>query len=307
MNELFLAINPDTLVYVGFLTLSILVYVTIMMVLERTVTIFKKDKRPFTPLKTALFCFLGLSLTIPTLFLIHWSAPVHIPTYTLSNGEKTIVFQGMQHLGDRDYYVQVDKDIRTARNDGYTIFREGIGAKGSAIFSLKTCDIAESNNFLNGIEQPGCLGGIMSKDIYADISMDDLKRYYAKEAKEKGLDAEAALKHENESFEKTISFLTEATGDRSNSFTYYMMQPYFVHKSIATKMRNGIITVGKMGEFDALIMDERNRVLTDNLLQAKNNKLYVFYGVGHFNGTLELLQQNDSNWKITKVEYLKSM
>jgi hypothetical protein len=43
---------------------------------------------------------------------------------SLSNGQKTVVFQGMQHIGSEDSYKSVVFDLELALADGYTLFYE---------------------------------------------------------------------------------------------------------------------------------------------------------------------------------------
>jgi hypothetical protein len=45
---------------------------------------------------------------------------------SLPNGQKTVVFQGMQHIGSEDFYKSVVFDLEQALADGYTLFYEGV-------------------------------------------------------------------------------------------------------------------------------------------------------------------------------------
>lgn len=49
-----------------------------------------------------------------------------VPLATLSNGQKTVVFQGMQHVASEDFFKSVVFDLEKALVDGYTLFYEGV-------------------------------------------------------------------------------------------------------------------------------------------------------------------------------------
>jgi hypothetical protein len=70
---------------------------------------------------------LGLA-SLPVFYLAFWvqSGPTAVPLATLSNGQKTVVFQGMQHIGSEDFYKSVVFDLEQALTDDYTLFYEGV-------------------------------------------------------------------------------------------------------------------------------------------------------------------------------------
>lgn len=307
MTTLLDYISPATLVYVGFILLSIAIFVAISLLIERIIPSFKKEKRPFSLIRSVSFMIFGFISTTVALALLYWSLPAYMPKYTITDGITTIVYQGMQHIGKSDYYLEVDKDIREHREDGYTIFREGVGSSGVSKFSMTSCEMPKSDNFLDGIKQPSCVGGIMTDDIYADISFEDLYRYFEKEAKEKGLGYEDSIDHKNSNYEETISYLNDISNDRKNKFSYYAMKPYMVHKSFITRLNGGEINTKKLKKHDEILMQERNRVLARHLTDHKNKKIYVFFGAAHFGGLMEILKSQSPKWKIVKTEYIESM
>ncbi len=66
--------------------------------------------------------------SFPIYALAFWvqSGPTAVPLVTLSNGAKTVVFQGMQHVASESFYKSVVFDLENALADGYTLFYEGI-------------------------------------------------------------------------------------------------------------------------------------------------------------------------------------
>ena len=52
--------------------------------------------------------------------------PLIVPQAELSNGKKTVVFQGMMHIGSEGFYKGVVYDIENALSQGYVIYYEGV-------------------------------------------------------------------------------------------------------------------------------------------------------------------------------------
>jgi hypothetical protein len=50
--------------------------------------------------------------------------PAKLPLYTLTNGEKTLYFQTMSHIGSEAFYQQVQKNIEKAKQEGAVLFYE---------------------------------------------------------------------------------------------------------------------------------------------------------------------------------------
>ncbi len=96
--------------------------------------LIRRNNPAFSPRWTMLKHVVGgmLAMTgiiaVPFIYLTYWvtSGPVALPLATLSDGKKTIVFQGMQHVGSEDFYKSVVFDLEKALTEGYTLFYEGV-------------------------------------------------------------------------------------------------------------------------------------------------------------------------------------
>ncbi len=49
-----------------------------------------------------------------------------MPLTTLTDGRRTVVFPGMQHVGSDAFYKSVIYDLEKALADGYTLYYEGV-------------------------------------------------------------------------------------------------------------------------------------------------------------------------------------
>lgn len=56
-------------------------------------------------------------------------------------------------------------------------------------------------------------------------------------------------------------------------------------------------SIGKADLF-ASILDDRNEILSEALLSAGETKIFVTYGLLHFDGVFKILQERDSRWKV---------
>jgi hypothetical protein len=66
-----------------------------------------------------LICAAGL----PIYYLAYRTEadPMVLPLITLTNGTKTVVFQGMVHIGSESFYKSVVYDLESALADGYSL------------------------------------------------------------------------------------------------------------------------------------------------------------------------------------------
>ena len=50
--------------------------------------------------------------------------PATMPIYTISNGDKTVIFHAMSHIGTPKFYEQVKKNIELSKKDEYVLYFE---------------------------------------------------------------------------------------------------------------------------------------------------------------------------------------
>ena len=71
---------------------------------------------------------LGVLVAAPFYYLmiVTETRPATVPQVALTNGEKRVVFQGMQHIGSEHFYQAVIYDVEKAMSEGYVIYYEGV-------------------------------------------------------------------------------------------------------------------------------------------------------------------------------------
>ena len=71
---------------------------------------------------------LGILAALPVyaMAVVSETRPVMMPQVVLSDGTRTVTFQGMVHVGTEAFYKSVVYDLERARADGYALYFEGV-------------------------------------------------------------------------------------------------------------------------------------------------------------------------------------
>lgn len=244
-----------------------------------------------------LLTILIISVVYISIFL---STPLKMKEYTLTNGQQTIVFQEMVHIGETDFYKQVEENLKHYRLDGYIYAYEQV--------RISNMEEAKELTELTGLgidtygiisEQLGLdnqknhMGHITENDINADMSAGDLivlMKNYKNEnphVEEMSVDIEDSLKS-----------LKEA-GSMTKSIVKGTMRGML---KIASK---GEVNMGE-GLLQDVILKERDQKMFDIISNIEANKIVVHYGALHFKGFFERLKKADSNWKIVNEKEIKA-
>lgn len=82
------------------------------------------------------------------------------------------------------------------------------------------------------------------------------------------------------------------------------MTRYFNRAVISALLKHrsaGSLAFASVGgpELAGSVVDDRNRVLVDEILKSDRKKIFVIYGLLHFDGVFSLLQDRDPNWKVS--------
>lgn len=247
-------------------------------------------------------------------------------TYTLTNGDKTVVFQGMTHIGLPSFYKQVGEELVDYRSKGYSIFLEGIGhsddkklKKGDADYDKVIKRYAElvDKDRIAYLEQLKTFKYVMQyqvmsfyyayDDSYIDFTVDELKASIDESlTKKKGSDNEKAL------IKDTYS---DALGDHSEAYAklltnerYFIisnnLHDFFFFNFMDDYVMPSIRKIFNIPNLDVdVTMNARNKKISDAINTSINKNIYIVYGSSHFRGVFANLKASDSNWKITNTTY----
>lgn len=269
--------------------------------------------------------------SLPVFYLAFWvqSGPTAVPLATLSNGQKTVVFQGMQHVGSEDFYKSVVFDLEQALADGYTLFYEGVtpvdgrpdltdwfnqtlrGTKQDLSAGYKEmaeqCGLSFQLNYFDPIKADMAIHP--SRHITADANFLEMKTEFDRLLREDPAFAAAmAAKAAKAKQAKSDS------GDPFGSILDHLVRATPEQKKLAGIVCRGVLGMavsGALGEekdpANRVIVDFRNKTLARFVDESKSDKIYITYGAAHFPGFLGELQKRDPRFAIRSVKGVRPM
>lgn len=237
-------------------------------------------------------------------------APAYIPSYTLSNGEQTIYFQTMSHIGSPQFYEWVQERVRQKKEELYTlfyewvrpgspeseeIFRQALGVELTSESYTQLSDlygvVAQNNNdFLGYGDTP---------DINVDLDLDTVIDLYKQQVWEQGLQADQTKPIVN--IEADLLTRIENITPKQKKILQYINQA-IMNLFIKNENLRQAILKNFWSDIFRVILDDRNKHLVQEIEKIEYDKIVILYGLLHFEWTLRLLQENDPNWKIIETQ-----
>lgn len=267
--------------------------------------------------------------SLPIYYLAFWvqTGPTAVPLVTFSNGQKTVVFQGMQHVASEDFYKSVVFDLEKALADGYTLFYEGVEPVP------ERPDLTEwFNQTLRGSDQDlsadykkmanGCglqfqldymqsLKADMAihpaRHVTADVNYLQMKTEYDRLLREDPAFA-AAMSARQAQAKKA------GGGDEFAPLIEAMAGTTPGQKKLIGIVCRGVLGMAISGALGAennptnrIIVDFRNRALARFVAESPADQIYITYGAAHFPGFFAELQKLDPKFAIRSVKGVRPM
>lgn len=255
-----------------------------------------------------LVCIIWL---IPWAFLgitqfMNNTAPATIPRITISNGEKTVVFQSMIHIGSPGFYDDIQKDMENLRGRDFVFFYEWVEqwTPESILELSRLMGVNITEKMYNVFAQMAWLtiqdtqryvGIVPSTNV--DLSTDEIVAL----AKEANIEPPSAWENnilttiekkypQFTLFQKTIiQILTRGTLN--------ILLRIYTEPSIEQDLK------AQVPVFD-IILDQRNQLLAWAILESPVPNIYIHYGALHYAGVLRILTEKDPRWKeIARTEF----
>ncbi|MDD2907950.1 MAG: hypothetical protein PHH98_04885 [Candidatus Gracilibacteria bacterium] len=235
-----------------------------------------------------------------------------MPEYTISNGEKTVKFQAMVHIGSESFYNQVKENLKKYKEEGGVYFFEGVkpgtqenmSAFNDAIGIEFDTDLYENFSKLYGVtfqDTESFLGIVNDLDFNVDVDIDEIIRLY----KEKN-----TIEENNKPYSPPIDANKEILNTLSNLNERELKILVYLNQAILNLIIGSDSLQGTLSEnfnnknlFD-VILNGRNKVIVDEIQKSEYKKIYITYGLLHFKGVLAGLQEQDPRWQIIETKYL---
>lgn len=273
----------------------------------------------------ALLFVLSILLATPIYYLatITQMHPVLAPQVTLTNGDKTIVFQGMQHVGSERFFKSVVYDLEDALSRGDVLYYEGVrpsNPEGDGWFNRM---LAGGGDLTANYRDLGGLCGLQFQNDYfqmlardaqihpeshvaADVSTLDMKHEYDR------------LIANDAAFAKAMAVKTKVDApspDMMEAAIRYLKHGTEGQRAIAGIVCRGVLTLvlgSASGDrpanpMDRVIIDFRNRQLAARLLAEPRKNIYITYGAMHLPGLFALLRKSDGKWHVASVKWMRTI
>lgn len=256
-----------------------------------------------------------------TLIIVIWSFayynneinPAKMPEYTISNWKKIVVFQAMSHIAKKEFYDKVKENIRDFKTASWVYFYEWVKtwSKESsekfdkALWIKFTPDLYKHMSRLYWVtfqNNDDFIWLVNSLDFNVDLTLDEIVQIYEKKVKTSNIEKNDNTEIINAN-EQILDKLNQLNNRELKLLVYLnqaILNLVIKNDKAAKELLNDIWN----GDLFYVILEERNENLVKEIVNSKYNKIYITYWLLHFDWVLELLQKNDSNWKIINEDFL---
>jgi hypothetical protein len=227
-------------------------------------------------------------------------APATLPKITISNSEKTVIFQSMMHIGSAAFYDDIRKDMETLRWRDFVYFYEWVrpGTDESLEQLSKLMGMSVSEEMYQIFAEMGWLvmqnvdtfiGILPSTNI--DLSTDDI----------------VALAGEN-----TVSNPPQSSAQNLiNTLEEKYPSLTVVQKNIIRVFSRGMLNILLRSYTDPvleeklkttlpifeILLDKRNELLVEAIIASPAPNIYIHYGALHYAGVMSKLKEKDPRWE----------
>ncbi|MGJ7519515.1 hypothetical protein ACSFA0_03325 [Variovorax sp. LT1P1] len=253
--------------------------------------------------------------------------PAIVPTVTLSNGPRTVVLQGMQHVGAERFYQAVVYDLEKALADGYVLAYEGVADSdpeadawfrktlshgkdlGDSYRELgKTCGLSYQIDYFGPVVADA--KAHPERHVTMDVNTRAMKQEYDRLMQSDPAFADAMRKRDEEQ--------DAAADDDAPDFVTRLIERQKAgderQNALAGTLCRGIMTFvmrqatpgGTGNDMDPVVLTFRNQRLATQLLTDPREKIYVTYGAAHLPGVMDLIKR-EPGWKVESVKWMRTI
>lgn len=262
-----------------------------------------------------LFVSVYVILWLLILFCVYHNQirPVSTPIFVLSNWSKTVYFQTMMHIGTLNYYQSVKNYLADSKRLWAVLFYEWVKLddeekhkKFDKLMWLKfSKDFYENFAKMYGLvnqDNNQFLWVVNDNDINVDVSISTLIENYEKKYGQIDMGHVKWME---------VLDLNNVIVDRMSNLHDHQM---VVFRYLNLSLINFVSKNQWFGEYltwllwkDKLmdiILNERNKVIANNILDSEYSKIHVMYGKLHYEWVFGLLKNADSKWNLIKTIYV---
>lgn len=275
---------------------------------KETLVLVEYAKKFYISLWTVIFITLGILASFWYYQLIY--KPLIIEQITISNWDKTLVFQKMIHIAKSDYYKSIVQEIKQYKQDGYVYYFEWVkwwtqeseNSFNKALWIEFDKDLYGNLSKLYDLmpqDNSIFLNIINDKDYNIDMNIDTIISEYELLKQEQNITKEYSSPID---INKEIINSLSQISDRqlkvlqliNLTFLTTLTKNEEFLESIQNKFWNQLLF--------QVILDGRNQVIVDSIIESEDKNIFATYWALHFKWVLEWLQEQDKNWKVISTK-----
>lgn len=237
--------------------------------------------------------------------------PLTIEQYTISNGEKTVVFQNMIHIASQNFYDTVAQQITKYKQDWYVYFFEWVQlwtqennqAFDKALWVEFDEDLYTNMSKLYGLvpqNNAQFLWLVNDKDFNVDTNMDTIIWEYEEIKTQKNIEKE---------YKQPVDISGETLNTLANLQWRELQILVFINQALLSAMTKNDELINTVQnnfwnqELYEVILNGRNKIVAKEIIESEYDKIFATYWALHFEWILDILKQNDENWEIVETKY----
>lgn len=259
-----------------------------------------------------IFLLITISFFSSLAYLSNEIYKAKMPEYTISNWEKTVKFQAMVHIWSKKYYDEVINNLKTFKENWWVYFfewvkpgsEENMQAFNNAIWVEFNQDLYKNFSKLYWVtfqDTSLFLGLVNNLDFNVDLSVDEIMKLYEEKNIQKNIERKYNTPIDaNKEIIKTLSTLNE----KELKILVYLNQAILnliIGSDDVQWMLSNNFTNKELFE---VILDERNKILVNEIQKSEYDKIYITYWLLHFKWVLGELKKHDPKWEIIETKYL---
>lgn len=242
--------------------------------------------------------------------------PAKMPEFSLSNWTKIVKFQAMSHIWSVNFYEQIAKNITLFKENLWWVYffewvkpwtDENLEKFNNAIWIQFDQDLYKNFSKLYWVtnqDNSKFLWLVNNLDFNVDLNMDEIVSEYEKKLETKPEQEKKFKSKLPIDANKTIIDSLSKLNDRQLKVLVYINKAilnFIIWSDNAQSFLTDNFTNKDLFE---VILDKRNIVLSEAIINSKYDNIYITYWLLHFKWVFDLLQKNDPNWKIVSTNYL---
>jgi hypothetical protein len=199
-----------------------------------------------------------------------------VVSYTLKSNTKEIHFIGMTHIGQKEFYENIKKEVIKFKKKGYVLFYEFIDTEDKSVTEIDLRKVRKFAGFLptenghkQGIRDFSNIKGLEAQRNEMFFNLINNKDYIA---------------------DISVTLAVKAYEDRYGEI---ILTP----EDLNTPLEETVSETLPTKDMFSIVLDFRNIHIANFITESEYDKIILMYGSEHKTGVLEELKKIDNSWQ----------